>query len=120
VGISMGRVAQAIVFAVFLLTAVAQLGIPTEILTAVVGLVAAAAALTVALAFGLGSRDVARQLSAGRYVASSFEVGQRISVGDVTGEIVALDTASAVLRTTEGQTVRVPNHLLLESIVAVD
>jgi small-conductance mechanosensitive channel len=120
VGIAMGRVAQVIVFAVFLLTAVAQLGIPTEILTAVVGVVAVAAALTVALAFGLGSRDVARQLSAGRYVAASFEVGQTISVGEVSGEIMALDTASTVLRTSEGQTVRVPNHLLLESIVAVD
>lgn len=119
-GVPAGRAVQAIVFAVFLLTALAQLGIPTEILTAVVGVVAVAAALTVALAFGLGSRDVARQLSAGRYIAASFEIGQTISVGDVSGAITALETASVVVRTSEGKTVRIPNHLLLESVVALD
>jgi small-conductance mechanosensitive channel len=119
-GLPAGRAAQVVVFSLFLLTAAAQLGIPTEILTAVVGLVVVAAALTLALAFGLGSRDVARQLSAGRYVGASFTVGQTISLDDVSGEIVALETAAAVLRTPDGRTVRVPNHLLLESVVAVE
>jgi small-conductance mechanosensitive channel len=119
-GIPAGRVAQLVVFAVFLLTAVAQLGIPTEILTVMVGIVFVAAALTVALAFGLGSREVAREVSAGRYVGASFALGQTISLEDVSGEIVALEPAATILRTGEGRTVRVPNHLLLESIVTVE
>jgi small-conductance mechanosensitive channel len=119
-GIPAGRVAQVVVFAVFLLTAIAQLGIPTEILTVMVGIVIVAAALTVTLAFGLGSREVARQVSAGRYVGTSFALGQTISLEDVSGEIVALESAATILRTVEGRTVRVPNHLLLESIVTVE
>lgn len=119
-GVPLGRAAQGIVVAIFLLTAAAQLGIPTDILTAAMGVVLVAAALTLALAFGLGSREVARQLSAGRYVGASFTVGQTIRVADVSGEIVALETAAAVLRTGDGQTLRVPNHLLLESIVTVE
>ena len=114
-----GRVVQVAVFAVFVVTALAQLGISTELLTALVGIVFVAVALTLALAFGLGSRDVAREVSAGRYVGGAFHVGQTISVDGVRGEIVALENAATVLRTIDGTTVRVPNHLFLESVVTL-
>ena len=114
-----GRVAQAAVFAIFLITALSQLGISTELLTALVGIVFIAGALTVALAFGLGSRDVARQVSAGRYVGGAFTVGQTITVDGIHGEIVALESAVTVIRSDDGQTLRVPNHLLLESVVTL-
>ena len=117
---SLPLLAEGGVIAVFVITALAQIGVPTSVLGALAGLVAGAAALTFALAFGLGSRDVARQASAGRYVSGAFRVGQRIAVGDISGEILAIETASTVLGTDAGQTVRVPNHVLLESIVTVD
>jgi small-conductance mechanosensitive channel len=115
-----GRMAYVVVLALFVLTALAQVGIPTGILTLILGVLIVAAALTVALAFGLGGREVARQLSAGRYVGDSFELGQTISVGGVRGEIAAFQSAATVLRAEDGGTVRVPNSLLLESIVTVD
>ena len=117
---SLPLLAEGGVIAVFVITALAQIGVPTSVLGALAGLVAGAAALTFALAFGLGSRDVARQASAGRYVSGAFRVGQRIAVGDISGEILAIETASTVLGTDDGQTVRVPNHVLLESIVTID
>jgi small-conductance mechanosensitive channel len=113
------RVAQVAVFAIFLVTALSQLGIATELLTALVGIVFVAAALTIALAFGLGSRDVARQVSAGRYVGGAFAVGQTITVDGIRGEIVALESAVTVIRSEAGLTLRVPNHLLLESVVTL-
>lgn len=114
-----GRIVQAVVFAIFILTALAQVGISTEFLTLLVAIVFVAAAFTVALAFGLGSRDVARQVSAGRYVGASFRIGQTISVDEIRGEIVALENAATVLRADDGETVRIPNHLLLESVVTL-
>ncbi len=119
IGAPVGRIAQSLVLSLFVLTALAQLGIPTGILMAIVGVLIVSAALTVALAFGLGGRDMARQLSAGRYVGGSFQVGQTISLAGVRGEIVAFESAATVLQTDEGQTLRLPNHLLLESIVTV-
>lgn len=116
----LGPVAQAVVFALFALTAVAQLGIPTATVSVLGAILVAALALTFALAFGIGSQGVAREVSAGRYVGSAFRVGQTIRAGDVHGEIVALETASAVLRADDGRTLRVPNHLLLESVVVVE
>ncbi len=58
-------------------------------------------------------------MSAGRYVGGAFRVGQTISVDGVHGEIVAVENAVTVLRTIDGTTVRVPNHLFLESVVTL-
>ncbi len=115
-----GRVAQVSIFAIFFVTALAQVGVSTSVLVIVVAIVLTATALMLALAFGLGSREMARQVTAGRYVTSVFSVGQMIGVEGIRGEIVALESAATVLRTDEGRMLRVPNHLLLESVVTLD
>ena len=60
-----------------------------------------------------------RELSAGRYLRSAYREGQVISVDGVRGEIVAMETAATVLRTPAGDTVRLPNAMLLSSVVTV-
>jgi small-conductance mechanosensitive channel len=117
--VPLGPMAQVAVVAVFAITAAAQIAVSTAILMVLVGILVAAAAATVALAFGLGARDVARELSAGRYLRAAYEPGQTISFGEVRGEVVSVETAATVLRTAEGDTVRVPNNMLLGSVVTV-
>jgi small-conductance mechanosensitive channel len=117
--IPLGRAAQVGVIAVFAITAAAQIAVSTAILMALVGILLAAVAATFTLAFGLGGQGVARELSAGRYLRSAYEPGQTISLGDVRGEIVSIETAATVLRTAAGETVHLPNDLLLSSVVTV-
>jgi small-conductance mechanosensitive channel len=117
--VPIGQLAYAVIIVVFGLTAAAQVTLSTEFVALVLGIMVGAAALTVALSFGLGGRDMARALSAGRYVRSAHQVGQTISVGDVSGEVRAIESAATVLVTTGGDEVRVPNHLLLEQVVRV-
>lgn len=113
------QLTEVVVLALFGLTALALLGIPTGVLLGLVAVVIAAGVLSIALAFGLGGREVAREISAGRSVAGAFRIGQRITVGEITGEITALESAATVVSTDDGATVRVPNHLLVESVVRV-
>lgn len=117
--VPLGTIAQVTVVSVFLLSAAAQLAISTSILVILVGILVAAAAAMFALAFGLGGRELARSLSAGRYVSHAFEVGQEITIGDVRGRITAIESASTVLDGGVGDSLRIPNHLLLEAIVTV-
>lgn len=112
-----GRMAELVIFAIFGITAVAEIGVATPILTLLVAILLAGTAAGFALAFGLGSRDVARAISAGRVVRSTYEPGQTILVAGVRGEIIALESAATVLRTSLGNTVRIPNHLMVESVV---
>jgi small-conductance mechanosensitive channel len=111
--------AQWFVIGVFAIVALAQLGIPTGILTVIAGVAAAGIALTAALAFGLGGRELARDVSAGRYVGSAFAIGQEITIRGHRGQIISIEGASTVLGTESGASVRIPNHLFLESDVLV-
>ncbi len=114
----LGSITQILILAVFFLTALSQLHVLTGLLTLLVGIVLAAAALTIALAFGLGGRDVAGEISAGHEVTGAFRIGQTIQINDVNGEIIAFQRAATVIRTNHGET-RIPNRLLLTSIVEV-
>ena len=115
----LGRLAQIAVVAVFAITAAAQIAVSTALLMVLVGILLASLAATFALAFGIGGRELARELSAGRYLRGAYERGQTISFGDVRGEIVSIETAMTVLRTPGGATVRVPNNVLLQAVVTV-
>lgn len=112
-----GSLAQGSVLAVAAIMALAQLGISTQILTVLAAIAVGGAVLGLALAFGLGSREVARDISAGRYVTATYRIGQRVRVAGAEGEIIALESACAVLRGADDATLRVPHHLFLEEVV---
>ena len=117
--VPLGTLAQVAVVSVFAITAAAQIAVSTIVLLILVGVILAGVVATFALAFGLGGREFARAVSAGRYVAGAYAVGQEISLGEIRGRITSIDSASTLLDGGEGRSIRVPNHLLLESIVTV-
>ena len=117
--VSIGPIVQVLVVAIFGLCAAAQAGVSVAPLVATALLLIGAIAVTLALAFGLGAREVARSLSSGRYARADFEVGQTIRVADVRGEILRIDAAAVTLKSGD-ETIRVPNSLLVERMVIVE
>ncbi len=115
----LGLLVEILVIVALGLVAAGQIGIPTQILVVMVAVALGGCALAAALAFGLGSVGVTRQISAGRYLGSVYRPGQRLRIGDVEGTVVSLDSTACVLQTDDGKTVRVPNHQVLESTVSV-
>jgi small-conductance mechanosensitive channel len=117
--VSIGRIAQLTVLAIFAVIALAQIAVSTLVLLLLVGILLAGATATLTLAFGLGARDVARALSAGRYLRQDYDLGQEIGFADVRGRVTKIEPTSITLDAADGTTFRVPNHLLLESVVTV-
>jgi len=117
--IPLGPVFQGVVLAIFIITAAAQLTVSIALLMVLVAVLLAAVAAPFALAFGLGGRDVARSLSAGRYVRSAFNEGQVIRVDGIRGTVERIEPSATVLRT-EGETIRVPNHVLIAQTVVIE
>ena len=111
--------AQALVVVLFGLCAAAQVGVALAPLTAIFGITLAAVAVTLALAFGLGSREIARALTAARYARADFATGQTIRVGDLRGTIEQIDSAATTLRA-GSERIRIPNHVLIEAVVIVE
>jgi small-conductance mechanosensitive channel len=117
--IPLGPVFQGAVLAIFIITAAAQLTISTALLMVLVAILLAAVTAPFAIAFGLGGRDVARSLSAGRYVRAAFTEGQLIRVDDIRGRVERIEPSATVLRTPT-ETIRVPNHVLLDRTVVIE
>lgn len=117
--VALGPVAQVLVVALFVLCAAAQAGVSVAPLVAVALVLLGAVAVTLALAFGLGAREIARSLTSGRYARADFEVGQTIRVGEVRGEIVRIDAAAVTLQA-GAETIRIPNNVVVEQIVVIE
>jgi small-conductance mechanosensitive channel len=117
--VPLGPLFQGVVIAIFVITAAAQITISIGLLIVLVAIVLAAAAAPFAIAFGLGGRDVARSLSAGRYVRAAFSEGQVIRVDDIRGRVERIEPSATVLRTPT-ETIRVPNHILIERTVVIE
>ena len=117
--VPLGQISQIAVLGIFIIIAAAEVGISTTILLVLIAVLLAAVSGTFTLAFGLGSREVARALSAGRYLRNDYHVGQEIAFGEVRGRITRIHSTSTMLDAGDGRAIRVPNHLLLDSIVTI-
>jgi small-conductance mechanosensitive channel len=114
-----GQIVQIAILGVFGILAAEEIGISTSILLVVIAVLLAAVSGTFTLAFGLGSREVARALSAGRYLRHDYSVGQEIAFGDIRGRITRIHSTSTLLDAGEGRAIRVPNHVLIDSVVTI-
>jgi small-conductance mechanosensitive channel len=115
-----GRVlGQAVRYSLLLLVAILaldELGVQTTILTTIIIVTVAAVAFGLALAFGLGNRQLAHGIMAGFHAREEFSPGQTLTVGDHTGQLVRIGATKALLETSEGQ-VSIPNVALLDEVV---
>jgi small-conductance mechanosensitive channel len=113
---ALGRAVTAGILFIVTIMAISQLGIDTEMIRTVVVIGLAGGALGLALTFGLGSREVTRNLMAGFYVRRLYRVGEEIEVEGMRGTVAAV-TPTQILLQVDGRTVTVPNRRLLEETV---
>jgi hypothetical protein len=96
------------------LGAIGQLNIAPVLVQTLYTAVIAAVALAGALAFGLGLREQARDVVAGRAVTDHVHEGDEIVLGDIRGRIVRVGPLKTLISGSDGTT-SVPNHLLADS-----
>lgn len=118
---ALGKIIEYAILAFVVVLAISTLGIDTTILTTSLTIIIAAAGLAIALTFGLGSREAARNVIAGIYVRQNFRPGQRITLGEHNGTVRSTSGAYTVLDTVgdngERETLSLPNLLLLKGAV---
>ena len=117
---SSGRIfGQAVRFCILLVVVILslnELGVQTTILTTIIIITVAAVALGLAIAFGLGNRQLAHSIMAGFHAREEFNPGQTITIGDHTGRLVSIGTTKTLLQTGDGQ-ISIPNVVLLNEMV---
>ncbi|MEJ5863694.1 mechanosensitive ion channel family protein [Pseudomonas farsensis] len=113
----LGRIVQGLVIIISISVAISQLEVKTDLLNHVIVIGLITVGLAVALAMGLGSREIAGQILAGIYVRELFQVGQHVQIGEVEGHIEEIGTVKTTLLTDEGDLVSLSNRVLLEQRV---
>lgn len=110
---SLGKLVSALIVFVTAMMAIAQLKIDTEMIRIVTSFVLAGAALAFGLSFGLGTRDVVRNIVAGFYARKILSVGKNLEIAGQRGVLTAITATHAILES-EGQDVSVANSTFLE------
>ena len=108
-----------IIAIIITITALNQAGIDTSIITNNVTVILGAFLLAIALAFGFGSREVIQSLLFSFYSRKNYEVGQKLTINDVQGEIISIDNICMTLKTTKGKII-LPIKEVAESRVEVE
>ncbi|HDS1737592.1 MULTISPECIES: mechanosensitive ion channel domain-containing protein [Pseudomonas] len=112
-----GRIAQGLVIIIAISVAISQLEVKTDLLNHVIVIGLITVGLAIALAMGLGSREIAGQILAGIYVRELYQVGQQVRIGEVEGQIEEIGTVKTTLLTDDGELVSLSNRELLEQRV---
>ncbi len=101
------------------ITSLNQAGIDTDIITNNVTIILGAFLLAIALAFGFGTKEVIQSLLFSFYSRKNYEVGQKLIVNDVKGEIISIDNICMTLKTKKGKII-IPIKEIVESRVEVE
>lgn len=112
-------IARGIITAFALLIAANQIGIDTEVLTLLVAAIFFSVGLAAALVAGLGARDVAAELAAGRAVKRLLNPGDMVAYNDTAGRVINLHSVGLEIETGDGQTIVVPHSNLLSEAVHI-
>lgn len=113
----LGGIVGTVVMTIVGLTALAQLRVDTEIVHLVVSGILAGLVLALGLSFGLGSRDVTRNILAGFYARKTFASGDRVEIEGHRGTLLGI-TATQTLVESDGNTVAFANSIFLDSVTS--
>lgn len=113
---SLGSVVSGVLMFVIGIMAISQLQIDTEIIRVVTAAVLAGLALAFGLAFGLGSRDLTRNILAGYYARKTFALGRDMEVRGERGQLKTI-TATQTLLQQGDRIVAVGNSVFLDEII---
>ncbi len=103
-GMIVRRASHYLILALFLITALHQLGFNLSALLGAAGIAS--------VAIGFASQTSASNLTSGLFLIGeeSFRIGDVIRIGDTTGEVLNIDLLSVKLRTFDNLFIRLPDE----------
>lgn len=116
-GQALGSAAYGILLVVIVSLAVGQLQIETALFNRVVEITLIASGGALALALGLGTREIAKHLVAGVYARELLRTGADLTVAENSGSLEEVGAVYTRLRAKDGTSVYIPNAQLTESVI---
>ena len=114
--VSLGRLTSGVLLYVLGVMALAQLQIDIEIIRLFTMALLGGLALAFGLSFGLGSREITRNIIAGFYARKIFRIGKELEVAGEKGRLTSI-TPTQVLLEQGDRLVAISNSTFLEQVV---
>lgn len=109
---ALGRLVSALIIFIVAMMAIGQLKIDTGMVRIVTSFLLGAGALAFGLAFGMGTRDIVRNIVTGYYTRKVLIVGQNLEIAGQNGVLTAI-TATHTILNNQGQNIVVANATFL-------
>ncbi len=112
---SLGKLVSGLILFVVAMMAIAQLKIDTEMVRIVTSFILGGGALAFGLSFGLGTRDVVRNIVAGFYARKFLAVGKRLEIAGQSGVLTAITATHAIVES-DGKDLSISNSTFLDQV----
>jgi small-conductance mechanosensitive channel len=110
---ALGKLTSTLIVFIVAMMAIAQLKIDTGMIRIVSSFVLGAGALAFGLAFGLGTREIVRNIITGFYARKLLAVGKSLEIAGQIGILTAITATHAIL-TKDGKEIVLPNSTFLD------
>lgn len=101
------------------LTALGQAGINTELITNNLTLIIGGILLAFMIGFGFASKDLMASMLSSVYVKDSIEIGSKIKMNEIAGEVVELTSTSVIIKSNNNSLITIPMNKLANEIVEI-
>lgn len=110
---TLGKLVSSVIVFIVAMMAIAQLKIDTEMVRIVTSFFLGAGALAFGVSFGLGTRDIVRNIVSGFYARKILAVGKDLEIDGQRGILTAI-TATHVILDSEGRAILIANSNVLD------
>ncbi|TCP23684.1 putative transporter (transmembrane protein) [Tenacibaculum skagerrakense] len=113
-----GNIAFYLIVVFLSITALDQAGVDTSVIKSNLTLLIGSILLAFTIAFGLGARDAVSRLLFGYYSRRNVAIGSIVKIGDIEGEVIAIDNICFTIKTLEGEVV-LPIKEVVDSTIII-
>ena len=110
---TLGKLVSALIVFIVAMMAIGQLKIDTEMVRIVTSFFLGAGAVAFGLAFGLGTREIVRNIVTGFYVRKLLVIGKSVDVAGQSGVLTAITATHAILES-DGRDIIIANFNFME------
>jgi small-conductance mechanosensitive channel len=113
----LGTISNVLIMIVTFIIALTQLRIEAEILTNILLILVASMGIAFAITFGVGSKDIFKNIIAGVYLNKAIRAGEEVKFGNIEGRIIEVGTILTKIETNDKKELSIPNNHLIEKAV---
>jgi small-conductance mechanosensitive channel len=110
---ALGKLVSALIVFIVAMMAIGQLKIDTEMVRIVTSFLLGAGALAFGLAFGMGTREIVRNIVTGFYVRKVLVIGKTVEIAGQGGVLAAITATHAILES-DGQNIIIANSYFMD------